>query len=51
MGDGRTFEQALRALDKLVSEQSRSDIPDADSPIRLAYERIVSGTSVRSRLA
>jgi hypothetical protein len=51
MGDGRTFEQALRALDKLVAEQSRSDIPDANSPIRRAYERIVSGASPSLRLA
>jgi hypothetical protein len=47
MGDGRTLEQALRALDKLVVEQTRSDIPDADSPIRRAYERIVNGEDAR----
>jgi hypothetical protein len=44
MGDGRTFDQALRALDKLIAEQDRrSSAPDADSPVRRAYERIVSG--------
>jgi hypothetical protein len=51
MGDGRTLEQALRALDKLVAEQSRSDVPDADSPIRRAYERIVNGEQAQSGLA
>jgi hypothetical protein len=25
MGDGKTFEQALRALDKLIAEHSRAD--------------------------
>lgn len=50
MGDGRTLEQALRALDKLVVEQARSDIPDADSPIRRAYERIVNGEHARPAL-
>jgi hypothetical protein len=43
MGDGRTFDQALRALDKLIAEQARVETPDVDSPIRRAYERIVSG--------
>lgn len=45
MGDGRTFDQAVRALDKLIAEHSaRSrDVPDPDSPIRRAYERIVGG--------
>jgi hypothetical protein len=44
VGDGRTFDQALRALDKLIVEQNRrSSVPDADSPIRRAYERIVAG--------
>jgi hypothetical protein len=47
MGDGRTFEQALRALDKLVAEQSRSELPDANSPIRRVYERIVNGVDER----
>lgn len=51
MGDGRTLEQALRALDKLVAEQRRSHIPDADSPIRRAYERIVNGEHAQSGLA
>ena len=44
VGDGRTFDQALRALDKLIAEQNRrSSAPDADSPVRRAYERIVAG--------
>lgn len=44
VGDGRTFDQALRALDKLIVEQERrSSAPDADSPVRRAYERIVAG--------
>jgi hypothetical protein len=51
MGDGRTFEQALRALDKLVAEQSRSDLPDANSPIRRAYERIVGAAPARPGIA
>lgn len=43
MGDGKTFSQAVRALDKFVAEQTRrDDVPDPNSPIRLAYERIVS---------
>ena len=43
MGDGKTFSQAVRALDKFVHEQTRrDDVPDPNSPIRLAYERIVS---------
>ncbi len=43
MGDGKTLSQALRALDKLLAEQMRrDDVPDPNSPIRLAYERIVS---------
>jgi hypothetical protein len=42
VGDGKTFGQALRALDKFMAEQSRADdVPDPCSPIRLAYERIV----------
>jgi len=45
MGDGRTFGQALRALDKFIAEQNRrqTQVPDPDSPVRRAYERIVSG--------
>jgi hypothetical protein len=43
VGDGRTFDQALRALDKLIAEQSRASVPDADSPVRRAYERIIAG--------
>jgi hypothetical protein len=43
VGDGKTFGQALRALDKFMAEQSRADgVPDPGSPIRLAYERIVT---------
>jgi hypothetical protein len=49
-GDGRTFDQALRLLDRLVEENNRrlnpGGVPDPDSPIRLAYERIVSGRVV-----
>jgi hypothetical protein len=44
MGDGKTFEQALRALDKLIAEQSRAvdarrAEPDA---VRGACERTVA---------
>jgi len=44
MGDGRTFGQAVRALDKFIAEQNRrgSQVPDPD-PVRRAYERIVAG--------
>jgi hypothetical protein len=43
VGDGKTFGQAVRALEKFMVEQSRSDdVPDPNSPIRLAYERIVT---------
>ena len=42
VGDGRTFDQALRALDKLIAEQTRTD-SEANSPVRRAYERIVAG--------
>jgi hypothetical protein len=48
MGDGRTFGQALRALDKFIVEQSRRDamqVPDPNSPVRRAYNRIVAGTA------
>jgi hypothetical protein len=48
VGDGRTFDQALRQLDKFIAEHRDGDhslIPDPGSPIRLAYERIVSGTA------
>ncbi|MFL5955758.1 MAG: hypothetical protein ACJ76I_16800 [Gaiellaceae bacterium] len=44
VGDGRTFDQALRALDKLIVEQNRSSVPDPDSSVRRAYESIVAGT-------
>ena len=45
VGDGRTFDQALRALDKFVAErvQAPRNIPDPNSPVRRAYERIVGG--------
>jgi hypothetical protein len=49
VGDGRTFEQALRALDKLIAERSR-DVPDPYSPIRLAYERIIRGDAPQATL-
>jgi hypothetical protein len=44
MGDGRSFDQAVRALDKFIVEHARvrPNVPDPDSPVRLAYERIVS---------
>ncbi|MDX6505029.1 MAG: hypothetical protein QOE29_2154 [Gaiellaceae bacterium] len=48
MGDGRSFGQAVRALDKFIVEQSRRDasqVPDPNSPIRRAYDRIVAGTA------
>jgi hypothetical protein len=48
MGDGRTFGQAVRALDKFIVEQSRRDapqVPDPHSPVRQAYDRIVAGTA------
>ena len=48
MGDGRSFGQALRALDKFIVEQNRRDappIPDPNSPARRAYDRIVAGTA------
>jgi hypothetical protein len=45
VGDGRTFDQALRALEKFVAErvQAPGNIPDPNSPVRRAYERIVRG--------
>lgn len=45
MGDGRSFDQALRQLDKLIAEtaaRGEEHHPDSD-PVRRAYERIVSG--------
>jgi hypothetical protein len=47
MGDGRSFAQAVRALDKFVAEQNRrqTQVPDPDSPVRRAYERIVAGNA------
>ncbi len=48
MGDGRSFDQAVRALDKLIAERSQvgSSLPDQDYAVRRAYERIISGTGV-----
>jgi hypothetical protein len=45
MGDGRTFDQAVRQLDKLIVEhaQTTPNVPDPDPPVRLAYERVKSG--------
>ncbi|NUR75916.1 MAG: hypothetical protein HOQ28_06490 [Thermoleophilia bacterium] len=45
MGDGRSFGQAVRALDKFIAEQNRrqTQVPDPDSPVRRAYERIIAG--------
>ena len=45
MGDGRSFGQALRALDKFIAEHDRllTAVPDPDSPVRRAYERIIAG--------
>jgi len=39
MGDGRSFDQALRALDKFIAEQSVRDVPDQGSPAGSAHER------------
>jgi hypothetical protein len=52
MGDGRSFGQAVRALDKFIAEQNRrqTQVPDPDSPVRRAYERIIAG-SAHARLA
>jgi hypothetical protein len=45
MGDGRTFDQAVRQLDKLIVEhaQTTPNVPDPDSPELRGYERIISG--------
>jgi len=49
VGDGRTFDQAIRALDKLISERAQApgNVPDPNSPIRRAYERIVRGAAAQ----
>ena len=49
VGDGRTFDQAVRALDKLISERTQApgNVPDPNSPIRRAYERIVRGATAQ----
>ena len=39
MGDGRSFDQALRALDKFIAEQSAQDAPDPGSQSGSAHER------------
>jgi hypothetical protein len=46
MGDGRTFDQAVRALDKFIAEHTSpaTDVPDPNSPIRRAYERLLAGS-------
>jgi hypothetical protein len=51
MGDGKTFEQAVRALDKLIAEQSRdfAPLPPEPDPVQRAYERIVSGGTAPAR--
>jgi hypothetical protein len=33
MGDGRSFDQALRALDKFVAEHFSTDTPDQGTPV------------------
>jgi hypothetical protein len=45
MGDGRSFGQSVRALDKFIAEHDRrlTAVPDPDSPVRRAYERIIAG--------
>jgi hypothetical protein len=49
VGDGRTFDQAIRALDKFVAERAKApgNVPDPYSPVRRAYERIVSGADAQ----
>jgi hypothetical protein len=51
MGDGKTFEQAVRALDKLIAEQSRADETRSAEldPMRRAYEPIVAGAPAAER--
>jgi hypothetical protein len=44
VGDGRTFDQALRALDKLIAEQNRSFVRDSSYSVRGASARIVGDT-------
>lgn len=45
MGDGRSFDQAIRALDKFIAEHTdpTSDVPDPSTPVRHAYERPLAG--------
>ncbi len=49
VGDGRTLDQAIRALDKLIAERAQApgNVPDPNSPIRRAYERIVRGADTQ----
>ena len=49
MGDGRTFDQAVRALDKFIAERAQAprNVPDPNSPVRRAYERLISGSEPR----
>ena len=51
MGDGKTFEQALRALDKLIAEQTRASEshPPEPEPVRRAYQQIVVSAAVVKR--
>jgi hypothetical protein len=51
MGDGKTFEQALRALDKLIAEQMRAtgSHPHASEPVRRTYEQTVASAAAVKR--
>jgi hypothetical protein len=44
MGDGRSFDQAVRQLDKLIAETAaRSEARELQpDPVRRAYERIIN---------
>jgi hypothetical protein len=47
VGDGRSFDQALRQLDKFIAEtavSSEAHPPEPD-PVRRAYERIINGSA------
>jgi hypothetical protein len=46
MGDGRSFDQALRALDKFVSEHFSQDAPDQGQPA--PHERTPADAEHRS---
>jgi hypothetical protein len=47
MGDGRSFDQAVRQLDKFIAETAaRSEVSELQpDPVRRAYERIISGAA------